>query len=252
MQRESQRVKLMGIIGMINVKRARNRSHPPITFEVAMAAVDKLKDGYKFEYQRVIERGGRASKRLHFHLLLRGESPPEVVLGAVAHMFGFGYVCDLTKVYDQGASWYISKYLTKDCTNTGRRHKVSGSRGYDIDKPPKSPKGMWTVLGKARILPRGDTVGAAALSSLRHIRPGSIGDVGQGAGKLKVFQPWPAEWKDFWGSQPLRMAVREFEWKDKCHEYLGASARYKVQVRQRIESHSRSGTSGFLRPRPGR
>lgn len=162
MKRRSSRLKVLEIVAMINAKRVHSRDNPPLPMEIAEAAVDRLGEGgYKFEYARVLERGGHGQHKLHFHLAVRGDLPPEVVLGAVAHYYKFGYVTDIQEVYDvEGAGWYLAKYLTKDGREggfaEGFRHKVSASRKFydQSNKFPKAPPGYWRIRGMPTNLDR--------------------------------------------------------------------------------------------------
>jgi len=265
--------RVLAAVNMINARRAGNRDkHPPLPMDVVLAALDKLREGYKFEYVRVIERGGRGQHKLHYHLMVRGELPPEVVMGAVAYCHGFGYITDITKVYDQGASWYISKYLTKANSDIRQRQRVSGSRGFEFEKPPKPPVGLWAVQGTAHVL-RADVVSAQVDVGLlesgyrrihsrnkgivrteigpyvkppRRLPPG-LKIVGDNNARLRVFLPWPAEWIEFWASQPLRMQAKFDEWRDRCEQYTVSAREFSSRQRIRQESAYRARGPGFIR-----
>ncbi len=85
--------------------------------------------GYTFEYFRVLERGAKSGMR-HWHLLLRGNLIPHLVLAGMTSMFGFGRVADIRAVYDgKGAGYYVGKHLGKSGGESGWR-KVTASRKY--------------------------------------------------------------------------------------------------------------------------
>jgi len=92
----------------------------------------QVRRGFAVEYMRVLERGGKSGMR-HFHVLLRGEEIPRIVVIGFARLFGFGQVADIREVYDEGGSWYVAKYLGKSGGEEGRR-KVTLSRGYKSRK----------------------------------------------------------------------------------------------------------------------
>ncbi len=86
--------------------------------------------GFSLEYARVLERGTRSGMR-HFHVLVRGQKVPHIVLVGLAHLFGFGQVGHVGDVYSEGGGWYVAKYLGKSGGEEGRR-KVSFSRRYCV------------------------------------------------------------------------------------------------------------------------
>jgi len=92
----------------------------------------KVISGFALEYMRVLERGGKSGMR-HFHVLIRGEEIPRIVVIGFARLFGFGKVADIRQVYDEGGSWYVAKYLGKSGGEEGWR-KVTCSRGYKARK----------------------------------------------------------------------------------------------------------------------
>lgn len=82
--------------------------------------------GYRIEYARVLERGSRTGMR-HYHVLYRGDRISQLVVVALASIFGFGYVGHEGEIFDEGGCWYVSKYLSKSGGEAGWR-KVTTSR----------------------------------------------------------------------------------------------------------------------------
>ena len=258
-RRDGCRQALEAHIAMINHQRRKNRrKYLPLDPVVAAAALDKMADeGYDFQYGSVNERGEHAEQLLHRHLLIRGEWPPEVVVAAVAHHFGFGWIADSGLVWDRGAGWYISKYLTKGSDGLGNRNKVSFSRGYDLEKRPKPPKGMYTLIGKpnsrhddfrkslASTDTRAGLIETMVARELVHVvAPAALAVADKYGDSDSVHRDAIASMeldaaeplRQVFGRMPLILAAREIDWEQRCSAYLYDVQAYYARCKARLDA----------------
>jgi hypothetical protein len=85
--------------------------------------------GIRIEYCRFLEVGQKTGM-LHFHLAQRGDFIPQRWLLARAEANGLGYIVDIRKCRGEGPSFYLAKYVTKDCYSLPGWRKVASSRAY--------------------------------------------------------------------------------------------------------------------------
>jgi len=114
------------------MKEVADRMHTTFTETQWKSIRARCVKGFSLEYFRALERGGRTGMK-HFHMLVRGEWVPHIVLCGFSSLFGFGLVTDIREVYSDGGAFYVAKYLGKSRGEVGFR-KVSRSRGYSPEK----------------------------------------------------------------------------------------------------------------------